>query len=76
MMVVGIICLYKQCIIVTKMVDFVGHLCSNRAFSSPVYDSPPFAYAALLSSNIADKQSAVDAMQRDNKLLHALEALP
>jgi hypothetical protein len=61
--------------IVTKMLDFVGHLSCNRAFSASVYDSPPFAYSALFSPHVDDKQRAVTAMQRDCKLLHELEAL-
>ena len=69
------ICLQEHSMIVTKMLDFVGHLSCNRAFSASVYDAPPFAYSALFSPHVDDKQRAVTAMQRDCKLLHELEAL-
>ena len=69
----GCVCLQEQSLLTNKMFEFVGHLVCNRAFSGAVYDSPPYCYAKLLSSNVADKEAAMVAMRRDSKLLFDLE---
>lgn len=52
---------------------FIGTLIGHRSFTGIMHDCPPFCYAAVLSSNAAAKQDAVDMMKRDWAIVVALE---